>query len=156
VQQRCGLFCVSAIEAAKIIDSLSFDVNNAEHRSRNSPTMKRLLLILLLIALPFQMSWASAARYCQHEQDRSTQHFGHHEHHHVADKEATKEQSSAKSLAVDTDCGTCQLNVTAITTIQANNLSVYPPQIASTFATINFIISLRPVRPERPKWVRAA
>jgi hypothetical protein len=122
--------------------------------------MKRLLLIFLLIALPFQMSWASAARYCLHEQDRTTQHFGHHEHHHVAAKEAVKETgkdaSSVKLLAVDTDCGVCQLNVTALTSFDANNLSIYLPQTASAFATLNYVKSLRPVRPERPKWMRAA
>jgi hypothetical protein len=119
--------------------------------------MKRLLLILLLIALPFQMTWASAARYCLHEQGKAAQHFGHHEHqHHASAQEPAKDQKSSKSLAVDTDCGVCQFNITAISALHIGNLAAYPPQTTLAFATFDFITSLRPVRPERPKWGRAA
>lgn len=43
--------------------------------------MKRYFLILLLVLLPIQFSWAIAGTYCAHEEAAAT-HFGHHEHKH--------------------------------------------------------------------------
>jgi hypothetical protein len=42
--------------------------------------MRRWLTILLLFLLPFQLSWAASAAYCQHERDAQGGHWGHHEH----------------------------------------------------------------------------
>ncbi|HTH95124.1 MAG TPA: hypothetical protein VL550_07825 [Rhodocyclaceae bacterium] len=50
--------------------------------------MKNILLILLLIAVPFQFAWAEAGTYCQHEQGQAALHFGHHDHNHVDHGEA--------------------------------------------------------------------
>lgn len=47
--------------------------------------MQRFLLILLLVVVPFQFSWAGAEGYCQHEDGKVTLHFGHHSH---ADRES--------------------------------------------------------------------
>lgn len=43
--------------------------------------MRRWLILFLLSLLPIQVSWAAAATvdYCAHDQDRTAQHFGHHE-----------------------------------------------------------------------------
>jgi len=41
--------------------------------------MRRWLLIFLLFLLPFQLSWAASAAYCQHERDTQSGHWGHHE-----------------------------------------------------------------------------
>jgi hypothetical protein len=41
--------------------------------------MRRWLLIFLLFLLPFQLSWAASAAYCQHERDSQPGHWGHHE-----------------------------------------------------------------------------
>ena len=43
--------------------------------------MRRWLIMFLLGLLPLQVSWAAAATvdYCAHDQDRTAQHFGHHE-----------------------------------------------------------------------------
>ena len=122
--------------------------------------MKRLFLILLLLVLPIQMSWSAASRYCQHEHGKAAQHFGHHEHKHQASaievaKESVKDSTSSKLLAVDTDCGVCQFNSAAITTKQFDPLAKYFSQMAPVFSEIDFITSLRPERPERPKWLRA-
>lgn len=41
--------------------------------------MRRWLLLFLLFLLPFQLSWAASAAYCQHERDSQPYHWGHHE-----------------------------------------------------------------------------
>ncbi|TXI79910.1 MAG: cobalt-zinc-cadmium resistance protein [Cupriavidus sp.] len=66
--------------------------------------MRRLLLVFLLLVLPCQMSWAAAARYCQHEAATSANwHIGHHEHRHEAKSEHDKKP------VIDIDCGVCHL-----------------------------------------------
>lgn len=67
--------------------------------------VKRLLIILMLLALPLQFSWAAAAVYCQHEEASTTQHFGHHEHKHDAEADQQIEKSSLSKL--HKDCGYC-------------------------------------------------
>ena len=64
--------------------------------------MKRAFLILLLAILPFQISWATAAAYCQHEQGKAAQHFGHHEHEHQASDADRSDKDKAKYH--DSDC----------------------------------------------------
>ncbi|PRC95076.1 hypothetical protein [Solimicrobium silvestre] len=62
--------------------------------------MKRILIIFLLTILPLQMSWASVANYCLHEQDKSVQHFGHHTHQHQTEQQP-------QSDGTDSDCDYC-------------------------------------------------
>ncbi len=73
--------------------------------------MRRWLMILLLFAMPFQLSWAAAAGYCQHESHASASHFGHHEHHHVAATSASAQDTDTPSDPLpggpDNDCLTC-------------------------------------------------
>jgi hypothetical protein len=64
--------------------------------------MKRVFLILLLMIMPFQMSWAVAAGYCQHEQGKAAQHFGHHEHQHQASDAGRQDKGGDKYH--DGDC----------------------------------------------------
>lgn len=70
--------------------------------------MKRLLLIFLLTVLPLQMSWAAVTSYCQHENGKTAQHFGHHEHKHQASGES--KQGKSKLGVNDADCGYCHLS----------------------------------------------
>lgn len=67
--------------------------------------VKKLLIILMLMVLPLQFSWAAAAAYCQHEINPATTHYGHHEHKHPASVE--KSNDKEKSAQVHTDCGYC-------------------------------------------------
>ena len=69
-------------------------------------TVKRLLLVLLLSLLPLQAVWATAARYCAHEQT-APQHVGHHEHEHSAP--ATPAPPDGNVGDADLDCGVCHL-----------------------------------------------
>jgi hypothetical protein len=48
--------------------------------------VRRWLSILLLVLLPFQFSWPTAASCCPHETGKLSSHFGHHEHKHEGAK----------------------------------------------------------------------
>ena len=69
--------------------------------------VKKLLLIFLLVLLPFQFSWAAAAAYCQHEETKAAQHFGHHSHQHNA--QADLPDKGETPTKVHADCGYCHL-----------------------------------------------
>lgn len=114
--------------------------------------MRRLLLIFLLLVLPCQMSWAAAARYCQHEDAMpASWHIGHHEHRHEA-----KQGDHGKKPVIDADCGVCHL---ASLPMACAALTVEPvfarvqapaPSVEPTFRSRN------PGAPDRPQWSRLA
>jgi len=66
--------------------------------------MKRYLVMLLLVLLPLQFSWAAAGAYCAHE-EAAAPHFGHHVHKH--DKANDDIKHEAKKVQADTDCDYC-------------------------------------------------
>ncbi|MDZ4255653.1 MAG: hypothetical protein U1A72_24050, partial [Sulfuritalea sp.] len=119
-----------------------------------SPVMKRLALVFLMLLLPLQSVWAVASTYCQHEQDSTAQHFGHHTHQHNASTD--RNDGSGKSpLNVHADCGICHLtcpaaieSVRSLVVMASGSLVVahHPYALPSVF----------PDHPERPKWVLAA
>ena len=74
--------------------------------------MKRLILIFLLVLLPLQGAWAVAASYCQHEQDSSARHFGHHIHKHNGSAETPAKVKLG--MLGDADCGGCHFNCSSI------------------------------------------
>lgn len=45
--------------------------------------MRRFIVLFMLCLLPLQVSWATVADYCGHEQGQTTQHFGHHSDEHL-------------------------------------------------------------------------
>jgi hypothetical protein len=79
--------------------------------------VKKLLLIFLLMLLPLQFSWAAAAPYCQHEQEQTTQHLGHHSHLHEAKADADANGDAPDGVAdysaTHDDCGYCHLSCQA-------------------------------------------
>jgi hypothetical protein len=94
--------------------------------------VKKLLLILLLIALPYQFAWAAAAAYCDHEKPHPV-HFGHHVHHHQAQEE--KSDKNNKLPKFDSDCGYCHLSchATPLPALPSVNIpnAVAPPDLPS-------------------------
>ncbi|KQQ86738.1 hypothetical protein [Massilia sp. Leaf139] len=66
--------------------------------------MKRIFLIVLLVLLPLQFSWAIAGTYCAHE-EAAAPHFGHHVHKH--DDTGDDGKHEAKKLQADPDCDYC-------------------------------------------------
>lgn len=108
--------------------------------------MKRLLLIFLLIALPFQYSWAAAAAYCQHEKAHPT-HFGHHAHDHQAQAEDSKEKDKLPKF--HSDCGYCHLSCQATALPGMPDLTI-PDAVAPPLAPSLSFSSFFPEGPRRP------
>jgi hypothetical protein len=73
--------------------------------------MNRLVFIFVLLFLPLHTSWAAVAAYCTHENDASTQHFGHHVHKHHASPGDQSGDPARGGGGLDRDCGFCQLNL---------------------------------------------
>jgi hypothetical protein len=68
--------------------------------------MRRCVLVFFMCLLPFQMVWATAAPYCDHESERcSVEHFGHHEHQH---RPGAAEDAASAGLP-HADCASCHL-----------------------------------------------
>ncbi len=112
--------------------------------------MRKVLLILLLFALPFQYSWAAAAAYCQHGTTHAT-HFGHHSHQHVAQagEAADKSEEKAKMAALDDDCGYCHLSCQLTPTPADPAVSAGPALIPTVLPPTAFS-SHFPEGPKRP------
>jgi hypothetical protein len=66
--------------------------------------MRKILILFLLVMLPFQLSWAGAGVYCQHETGQAAQHFGHHEHKHTVHGDQGKIESDKANQGADNDC----------------------------------------------------
>lgn len=124
--------------------------------------VKKIMLIMLLIVLPFQMTWAAAAQCCMHDATDKTSHFGHHAHQHQADQQVVSksvgEQANADhpaSTFIDKDCPYCHMGslsymVTAVF-IPGQILGVAPSD-----ALLYAYSTIPPSQPERPKWSIAA
>lgn len=115
--------------------------------------MPRVLALLLAVALLFQMSWAVAATYCEHETTSAgSAHFGHHVHVH---KSADAKKHVADKLAVDDDCSYCHAAHPAILTpASADVVAVARP--AASFPQPSLHGSALARAPDRPQWRRLA
>lgn len=111
--------------------------------------MRRLLVILLLISLPLQSSWAALGAYCSHE-ERGTaqQHLGHHQHQHKDDA------SGSGGSSTHSDCVFCHAGCAGLVsqTFTLERLAASKEFAARLQATS----ALPPARPERPNWARFA
>ncbi|MBI2750481.1 MAG: hypothetical protein HYX43_14470 [Burkholderiales bacterium] len=71
------------------------------------------MMMLLMLALPFQSSWAAGASYCLHEQRSSSAHLGHHAHQHAETSVSSSAEPTPDAggplTAGHLDCGTCHL-----------------------------------------------
>ena len=127
-------------------------------------SMRRLLLIFLLVFAPFQFIWAAASPYCEHEAAPKAAHFGHHEHEHekhVGAKVGLAELTHASETraegvvisasAADMDCHACHGAGNAVAlgmSAQAIVVTVARPD-----AQAAPLWRLPPLsRPERPRW----
>lgn len=124
--------------------------------------MRRFVAILLLMVLSVQFSWAAAASYCEHEQDATPQHIGHHEHQHAQaepglDKspaDAPDEDGSKKATGAHADCAYCHLSAAknfSTLTMALPRSTASSPALAATVAVELHLLE----RIERPKWHRA-
>lgn len=114
--------------------------------------MRRVLFIFLLLVLPFQMAWASAAPYCAHEVDASaSKHFGHHEHKHAAGGELTPaiDGNEAESGAHHADCESCHLGCSGAFSSPSRLIGSLPPADALRVPLPSYASHI-PAGPERP------
>ena len=120
--------------------------------------MRRWFLIFLLFLLPFQLSWAASAAYCQHERDTQPEHWGHHEDEprgtdrtHTGDgakKNSTIQPNGAVGHCVVSHFGCAQhVDLAADNTVAALLL----PQVLQVMLEERFVshVSEVPVRPAR-------
>nr|WP_283205151.1 MULTISPECIES: cation efflux protein, CzcI family [unclassified Cupriavidus] len=104
-----------------------------------------------MLVLPFQFSWAAAARYCQHESAVASWHLGHHDHRHQA---AQGDSEKEKAGVADTDCGVCHIVSvplafgTFVDSGDARFQDVSIPPHVWPFS------SRGPTAPDRPQWLR--
>lgn len=110
--------------------------------------VKKLFVIFLLLVMPLQASWAVVTAYCEHEQDVTTQHFGHHEHAADQESEASENDFSSKRSADAHDCHNHTVGLLVVPfDIPPDILAaVVPPSNTSRLA---LGIS---TPPERPQW----
>lgn len=120
--------------------------------------MFKRFVVMLIIAIAGQLSWATVTAYCMHEQGVGANHFGHHEHEHKTDdaKSITDKSSSTKKSAQHADCATCShhgsLGTGDAQCSPSFNESLLSHVEAAELAPSCTYFSL----PERPKWIRAA
>ena len=107
--------------------------------------MRKFLIILALLALSIQTSYATVATYCQEERTAAS-HAAHHEH-----EKPVSIASASDSASYDSDCGVCHL--------------AHSPALHSTFtisiattifhyedARVEFLVDISPAPPEKPNW----
>jgi len=118
--------------------------------------MRRSILILVLLILPFQFSWAAAARYCLHEQVSASWHLGHHEHRHQQADARPDATDVEKKLVLDTDCGVC--HIVSLPFVYAEPLEVPGAARAELVGHVPpaDFTSLNARAPDRPQWLRLA
>lgn len=117
----------------------------------NTLMLKRVVLVFLLLVIPFQMAWATAGSYCQHEQGAAALHFGHHTHRH---QDSGKVPGKVPG-SVDNDCAYCQLGCVIIPPALLSVTA--PPLLSVSFSScLEAMSSLPACEPERPKWTLAA
>lgn len=119
-------------------------------RQYNDRVLKKFLALLLLVVMPFQVAWSAADNYCQHEEGKAAQHFGHHLHQHQDGKFKGK-----ASGGIDDDCAYCHLGGAILP--PAVPLMATPFASSIPFAISPVLLSSLPARePERPKWTARA
>ena len=111
------------------------------------PAMRRLLLLLLLLAVPLQISWAAVSGYCEYEREGTARHFGHHEHH----KDHGGMTGSLAKLHHDCSHHAGAVAIIAESAEMSAVTSAVPVLVHSPLPPL----SLLPERPERPKWQSA-
>ncbi|GIZ51909.1 hypothetical protein NCCP691_19230 [Noviherbaspirillum aridicola] len=117
--------------------------------------VKKLFLILLLLVMPLQSSWAVVAAYCQPETEVTTKHFGHHEHQHERHHARIGQDADEDSKSLKTtDCLDCHGLYSGMVITNFNTPSAGPIAGPPDNATSR-LISASSSRPEKPKWFAA-
>ena len=78
-----------------------------------SRSMRRFVVLVLLVVMQLQLAWGAVAAYCEHEtRGAAASHFGHHEHRHATSAAGASQDNPAESglgklFGADPDCQSC-------------------------------------------------
>lgn len=117
--------------------------------------MRRLVLIIMMLLLPVQWTWAAAAAYCAHESNVGTQHIGHHVHEHHASGDVSKDGKTPSPPSADNDCGVCHLSGAAWLVL-GQDLAFSGTEVPPRLDELADFSSHIPSGPERPDRALAA
>lgn len=115
-------------------------------------TMRSWLLVVLMMWMPLQLSWAATGSYCAHDQDATVQHLGHHAHQHQSAEDAAANQSAAGTVSPDLDCGTCHASCSMVLHAMPSSGCVQASSVVLP-RPLPWSESLLIDRPDRPRWV---
>lgn len=120
--------------------------------------MRRWLALLLLVLMPVQFTWAAAARYCLHEADATSSHWGHHDaagHGHAAPPAGDDVSAAGDADTPSVDCHHCHGPAAGLAvgllaaTPQLPGDAPAPPPVPARNEPV-------PAQPERPQWAALA
>jgi cytochrome c5 len=113
--------------------------------------MRRWLVILMLLVLPVQFTWAAAAPFCAHEAAGSaSKHPGHHQHVHQGGSDASiAGDDGAGNGANHTDCASCHAGAATTLPLLAAELAIAPREVLREQPPSRYR-SHTPSGPERP------
>lgn len=121
------------------------------------PAMTRRFLVVLMLLVPLQLSWAAVCAYCEHETEAASRHVGHHEHQHQSDQSSEGDHpgTDSKSSNFDPDCGVCHASCS-----MAVRDGIAPLDFAGADVVFAppppFHFTLFSSKPTRPKWLDLA
>ncbi len=119
--------------------------------------MRTWLVIVMMVLLPLQLTWAATTAYCAHEKGLQASHVGHHTHRHagVDERAAATDMGKMSTAKVDLDGGTCHASCPAALgkTPLVATLSA-PPLIPD--GNTHALPSAWDSRPDRPQWMALA
>ncbi len=117
--------------------------------------MRGWLLVLLLISLPLQLTWAAVSSYCKHESQPTVLHLGHHQHAHTAFAVEQETSKFVDAASVDQDCGVCHASCSVAfqtsSSLSNFNQALFRPDTGSAFFFARYLDL-----PERPQWAPLA
>lgn len=112
--------------------------------------MRRWIIIFFLCIFPLQASWAAVCAYCPGECVVEAERGA------PAQAQAGDDDAASTLAVNDGDCNCCQLGGVGLTP-RHEGLAAARLQMSESALTPTLRIeSIRPDRPERPKWTRAA
>ena len=123
-------------------------------KSGYNPAMSKRLLYVVALAFILQLSWGTASAYCMHEMDKTSQHFGHHQHEHADGNAAESGKSPQKKASVHPDCATCAHGAIFITEFTGDRTALLLPDHQARIPSRGQAAPYLGL-PERPRWLRA-
>ncbi|WP_240792053.1 hypothetical protein [Rhodoferax bucti] len=115
-------------------------------------TVRKWLVIFLLVVIPMQFALAATAGYCQHETGVATKHLGHHGHKHQAQLGDLSQPDKTKSSGFDLDCGNCHAGC-SLAVASALGHTVLPGMGGIEPSPDAVLVSPPLKVPDRPQWL---